>query len=131
MLTPLAQAADPTATAITAVAAGVLAIAVLVVAQNLIRYLKAKDWNGVSGIVLAALGGIGVVVLFAWAHVTGAIEFIQGQGPLDTYDFGSQVVLGIALGAGGSFGVDFLASRDNHDTANKPKIVGESGPVVE
>lgn len=130
-------AQETTATAITAVTAGALAVATLIVAQNFIRYLKAgiagdrAGWNGVLGILLAVAFGIGVVALFAWAGVTGGIEFVQGRGPLESYDFGSQVVLGIALGAGGSFGVDWLASRDNSDTANKPRLLGGSGPTVE
>jgi hypothetical protein len=107
----------------------------LVTGQNLIRYAKelgtAEGRNGVLGIGLAWAMGFGIAWWAAQAAVTAKLELVDGAGPLGKMDMGSLLLLGLALGSAGSQFVDFLKSRDNTQSASKPKLVGPSNGAVD
>lgn len=106
------------------ITAAVLLVALIVTSQNLLRYLKAQDWNGVLGILLAWAIGLGVAELAAHADVTASMTLIDGAPALGLLDFGSLLLLGLVLGSGGSQLIDWLKARDNTDSAAKPPLVG-------
>lgn len=105
-----------------------LLISALYAFQNLLRYLRAQDWNGTFGILVAAASGIGVVLLAAHSDVTAQLHLMQtaaGEaGPsLGNLDGGSQVLLGIAIGSGGTVLTDLRKAFDSSTTSEKPKLL--------
>lgn len=108
-------------TPVTAIA---LLVAALYAAQNLLRFLKAKDWNGTVGILIAAITGIGVVVLAAHSDATAALHLIDKGPALGNLDGGSQILLGISVGSAGTVLADLRKAIDNTGSAEKPPIVG-------
>lgn len=115
----------PAAGSFTAIA---LFVAALYAAQNLLRYLKAGDWNGVVGIGIAAATGIGVVALGAHADVTAGMHLITNGPALGNLDGGSQVLLGLSVGSAGTVLTDLRKAFDNNSAADKPPIVGPTPP---
>lgn len=111
-------------TTFTAVA---LMVSALYAFQNLARFLKAKDWNGTVGILLAAATGIAAVVLAAHSSATAALHMITNGPALGALDGGSQILLGIAVGSAGTVLADLRKAFDNSATAEKPPIVGPPG----
>jgi hypothetical protein len=107
--------------------AALLAFAVYT-GQNFIRYLKALNWNGVLGIVLAWGMGFGIAWWAAQASITAKMELVTDGGPLGKMDTGSLLLLGLALGSAGSAFVDWLKSRDNTQSAAKPRLVNDDVP---
>lgn len=101
-----------------------LLVAALYAAQNLLRFLKAGDWNGTLGILIAALSGIAVVVLAAHSDATSALHLIDKGPALGGLDGGSQVLLGISVGSAGTVLADLRKAFDNSTSAEKPPIVG-------
>ena len=95
----------------------------LYAAQNLLRYVKAGNWNGTLGIVIAAATGIGVVALGAHSAVTAGMHLIENGPTLGNLDGGSQVFLGIAVGSAGTVLTDLRKAFDNNDSAGKPPLV--------
>lgn len=91
--------------------------------QNLVRYLRAGDWNGVLGIVLAWAGGFVAALLAANASVTETLVLVEGGQALGNLDFGALVLVGLGLGSGASAFADYRAARDNNDSATKPNLV--------
>ena len=109
---------------ITSFTAIALFASALYAAQNLLRYAKATDWNGVVGILIAAVAGIGAVALGAHSAATASLHLVTGGAPLGALDGGSQVLVGIAVGSVGTVVADFRKSFDNSDSSGKPPIVG-------
>lgn len=99
----------------------------IITGQNLVRYLKAKDWNGSAGIVLSFLIGWAAVAVCAHAGVTEHLVLVQGQPELGLIDGWSILLLGIGVGSLGPVTVDFFKSRDNTQTAGKPPLVNAKG----
>lgn len=101
-----------------------LLVAVTMTAQNLLRFLKAKDWNGVVSIVLACVIGYLLVLLAANSEVSEGMHLITDGPALGDLDAGSLIMLGVAFGTGASTLVDFRNAIDNSTTAAKPKLLG-------
>ncbi len=93
-------------------------------AQNLVRYIKAKDLNGILGILLAWLGGFAVAEWASHASITANLVLVDGAGPLGGMDVGSLALLGLGLGSAATGFADHLAARDNTQSAAKPNLVG-------
>lgn len=108
-------------TSFTAIA---LLVSALYAAQNLLRYAKAKDWNGVLGILIAVAAGVGVVALAANSDATSALHLIEEGPALGGLDGGSIVLLGIAVGSAGTVLADVRKAIDNTSSADKPPIAG-------
>lgn len=105
-----------------------LLVAALYALQNLVRYLKAQDWNGAVGIILAAATGIGAVALAAHSDVTSALHLISNGPALGNLDAGSQILLGISVGSAGTVLADARNAVDGTTSAKKPPIVGPTPP---
>lgn len=104
-----------------------LLVSALYAAQNLLRYAKASDWNGVLGILIAAASGIGVVALAAHSDATAALHLITNGPALGGLDGGSQILLGVSVGSAGTVLTDLRKAFDNSTTADKPPIAGPTG----
>lgn len=91
--------------------------------QNLIRYVRAKDVNGVLAIVLAWLAGLGVAEWAAHASITSGLVLITDAPPIGKLDFGSLCLLALGIGSAAPAIADFFKSRDFNDSAAKPKLV--------
>lgn len=108
------------------VALGIVALTL----TNLVKYLRAKNWNGVITLVAAWIVGFGTLWLFgatAWAHgVT-----INGS-TLDKLALLDKVVAGLVVGSIGSFGFDLQKALDSSQTAATPSLkTGElPAPIV-
>lgn len=109
---------------LTTFTAVVLFVTALITFQNFLRYLKARDWNGVLAIVIAVISGVVAVTLAAHSNVTDQLHLIQDGPTLGNVDGVGLVLLGIAVGSAAPVLVDFIKSRDNSDSASKPKLVG-------
>lgn len=103
-----------------------LLVGALYAVQNLLRYAKAADWNGVIGILLAFVGGLVVVVLGAHSDATAALHLIKGGPSLGALDGGGQILLGISVGSAGTVLADVRNALDGSTSAAKPPIVGPS-----
>jgi hypothetical protein len=114
-------------TDLTVFSAAALLIAFIITGQNFVRYLRAADWNGVLGIVLAC--GLGVVAVWvaAQASVTDSLVLVKDGPRLGLMDGASLVLLGIAIGSAAPVGVDVLKAIDRHQTSAKPKLVPPRG----
>ena len=108
---------------LTTFVSGALLGATVYMLVNFVKYLKAGDWNGVLTLLLAMLVGVFVVWLGGQADVTSHLKPVTDAGELGTYDAGSVVLVGIALASTFSVVKDFIAARDNTDSAQKPKLI--------
>lgn len=105
----------------------VLLVSTLYAIQNLIRYVKAGDWNGTGGILLAWASGILVVTLGAQSEVTDKLVLITGAPALGLLGWASLVMLGISVGSGGTVVADARNARDASTSAAKPPLVKSQG----
>jgi len=103
--------------------------AVIYTSVNLIKYLKAQDWNGVLTLLLAAAVGIGIACWAANSDMTAALTPIEGGQALKDMDFGSLALFGVALSSTFSVVADFRSAFDNSDSGAKPPLVGVPTPA--
>lgn len=103
--------------------------AVIYTAVNLIKYLKAQDWNGVLTLVLAAVVGILIALWAANSDITETLRPIEDGQALGDMDFGSLALFGVALSSTFSVVADFRSAFDNSDSASKPPLVGVPTPA--
>ena len=96
--------------------------------QNLIRFGKAKDWNGALSIVLSCAAGIAAIALAAHSAATGSLVLVQGGSPLGALDGGAQVLLGIAVGTTAPVLADTFKAFDGNRNSAKPPLVGNDPP---
>lgn len=97
--------------------------ATIYTAVNLLRYIKARDWNGVVTLVLACFVGIGVVWLAAQANITENLLLVEDGQPLGLLDGWSLVLAGVALASLSSAFTDIRKAFDNSTTAEKPQLL--------
>lgn len=107
------------------VALGIVALTL----TNLVKYLRARNWNGVLTLLAAWAVGAGTLWLFgatAWAHgVT-----INGTS-LDKLASLDKVVAGLVVASLGSFGFDIQKALDHTQSAATPQLLsGQTPPTV-
>lgn len=106
------------------VALGIVALTL----TNLIKYLRARNWNGALTLLAAWAVGFGTLWLFgatAWAHgVT-----INGT-TLDKLALLDKVVAGLVVGSVGSFGFDLQKALDSSQTVAKPALLTGETPQL-
>ena len=101
------------------------AVALLVIAlismMDVIRYVKAKDWNGALTILVCAAGGIGLAFLAANADATSKLVLVKGAGPLSPMTVGrwSCSVVSVSSPSGRP-----VPAPDHSDSASTPPLVG-------
>lgn len=100
--------------------------AVIYTAVNLLKYLRAGNWNGVLTLLVAAVLGILIALWAANSDITGPLSPIEGGPTLADMDFGSLALFGVALSSTFSVVTDFRKAFDNSDTASKPPLIPAS-----
>ena len=90
---------------------------------NLVKYVRAKDTNGI--VTTLAVWGAGVVVTFlaANADVSEGINVTDAEtlGSLNNW---SLVFVGLTIAAMGQFAVQVKKAIDQSDSDTKPDLVG-------
>ena len=96
---------------------------VLLISQalNLVKYIKAKDWNG----SLSILSGwvIGVAALLLAAQTIFAEGFPIAGVPLSDLDFWSVVMVGMTFSSAGSGVYNFTKAVDANTSAKVPPLI--------
>jgi hypothetical protein len=101
---------------------------------ELVKRVRAKDWNG--ALTILVLWVIGVVVLAVCAHagITRDLKVPTTDKLLWQLDIGSIVLLGMILTSTGAFGYDVTKSIDQHQTSAQPTLTtmsrGEPAPPM-
>lgn len=97
--------------------------AVIYMAVNLLKYLRARNWDGVVTLLVAAVIGIGIACWMANSDLTETLRPVQDGQPLGDMDFGSLALFGVALSSTFSVVTDFIKGIDNSNTAAKPSLI--------
>lgn len=102
---------------------------VLLISQalNLVKYFKAKDWNGVVSIVAGWV--IGVAVLLLAAQTIFANGFPIAGVPLSDLDFWSVVMVGMTFSSAGSGVYNFTKAVDANTSTKTPPLI-KSPPLI-
>ena len=90
---------------------------------NFVKYISARDKNGIVTQVAVWLAGVLAVVLFA--HTAFADTVPVGGVSLDQVNVWTQIFVGLTIGGVASFATDVRKALDNNDTAAKPPLVKE------
>lgn len=88
---------------------------------SFLKYLKAKDWNGVFTLLIVWVAGIAVVFLAAAADVTKTLAiagFVLGD-----INNASRLLLGMMLLSLGAVVNDFKKALDKTDSAAEPALL--------
>lgn len=88
---------------------------------NLVKQLRARNWNAVLTLVSAWV--IGFVAVWLFAETRWGDTIVVGDVALGALNVGELVIVGLVVMAAGSFGYDFKAAVDNTDTAKTPPLV--------
>lgn len=105
-----------------------LAMALLVVSIiNLVKYVRARDVNGIVTTLSVWLAGVAVVFLVAASDFGDGI--VIAGAPLSAYNAASQLFIGLTLSSVAQFANEIRGAIDNHDSTTKPELVGGSTPV--
>lgn len=93
---------------------------------NLLKYLRARDWNG----VVTLLGAWVIGIIAVW--LVGATDWAQtvtvgGLKTLDKLSWAEKVLVGLVVTSVGSVVYDLKKSFDNTDTAATPMLVPPKG----
>lgn len=90
------------------------------------KYVRIGDWNAAGTQVIAWLGGVVAVVLFAKTNFGATIDL--GGQPLSTLNFASQLVIGLSATSLFSAFYDFKSAVDRTDSAKTPALVTDMPP---
>lgn len=102
-----------------------VAMAALVIAViNLIKYVRARDVNGVVTTLSVWLAG--VVVVFLVAQTDFADGIVIANQPLSVYNAWSLLFIGLSISTIAQFANDVRGAIDNGDSTVKPDLVGSS-----
>jgi hypothetical protein len=89
---------------------------------NLLKYLRARDWNG----VLTLLGAWVVGFLAVWLVGStdwGATITVGGTKTLDMLSVAEKVLAGLVVASAAATTADLKKAFDGTDTATKPPLV--------
>lgn len=90
---------------------------------NLVKYAKARDWNGVLTLLAGWVVGI-IAVWLVGATDWGATITVGGTKTLDLLGWAEKILVGLVVVSAASTVADLRKSFDNSDTATKPPLVG-------
>lgn len=100
-----------------------VAMAALVVSLiNFIKYLKARDVNGI--VTTLSVWIAGVVVVFLVAQTDFAAGIVVAGTALSVYNSWSLLFLGLSISTLAQFANEIRGAVDNHDSTAKPDLVG-------
>lgn len=99
-------------------------VSLVIAIINLIKFLRAGDWDGVVTTVSVWLAGVIVVLLVAQTDFADGIPV--GNHTLATLNFWSLVFLGLTIGGTAIFGNEIKKALDGGDSAKKPPLLPSS-----
>lgn len=114
------------------VVGGVAALAALslasVQAMNFVKYLLAKDWNGVVTNLAFFVVSFLLLLLAANSNYTEGVAIPGINTPLHFLDLGSLAIVALGIfGVGGQW-YDRTRAKDNNQSAEVPSLVPQSPP---
>lgn len=89
-----------------------------------IKYLRARDWNGLVTLLAVMVAGVIVLLIAASAKVTETLVLPGTSHALGDLDTMSVVFLGLVLTSLTSTIYDFKKAIDNGDNAKQPPMLG-------
>lgn len=95
--------------------------ALIISAINLVKFLRAQDWNGVVTTLAVWLMGVAVVGLAAQTDFAGGIT--MGDYTLDRLNGWSLVFVGLNFGGTATTVTGFRKAIDSTDSASTPKLI--------
>lgn len=100
----------------------VAAMSALVISViNFLKYLRAKDWNGVWTTLTVWIAGVVAVFLVGESDFKSAFDF--GDVSLADMNAASKLFVGLSISAFGSFAVEIKKALDGSDSAQKPDLL--------
>ncbi len=101
-------------------------ISLVITIINLIKYLRAGDWNGTVTTLSVMVAG--VVVMFLVAKTDFAAGIVIADKPLGDYNNWSLLFVGLTIASMSAFANDLRKSLDNSDSAAKPNLTTLNDP---
>ena len=106
-------------------------LALVVKFTDFLKYVTARNTNGVVTQLVAWGAGVGAFFLAAQTDFASGIHV--GDMSLPTLNGWSLVFVGMSVASAGGLAVDYKQARDNSDSAVKPNLLpgtpGDPGPV--
>lgn len=96
---------------------------------NLVKYLRAMDWNGVVTLVSGWVVGT-LAVWLVGATVWGSTITVGGSQTLNALSVAEKLLVGLVVVSAGSAFYDLKKSFDNTDSASTPRLVPPKDPSV-
>ena len=106
----------------------VVAAALVAVLIDVVRSLRAGDWNGVITPLASWAVGIAVALLLAGSDFAADVKIGDTGYTLDNVNTYTLVLFGFAFGSLASKGVDVIKAIDGSDSQKRPPLIGPSGP---
>ena len=88
---------------------------------DLLRYLRARDWNGAGTLAVVWLGGFGAALLFAQTGFADGLPV--GDSTLGALNVADLIVLGLTLGSAGAGANELFGAIDAHRSTAKPHLL--------
>lgn len=88
---------------------------------DFLKYAKVRDWNAAGTQVIAWVGGVIAITLFANSDFASSIDL--GGQTLTSLNFVSQVIIGMSATSLFSAFYDLKSSLDNTDSAKTPALI--------
>lgn len=101
-------------------------VSLVIAIVNFVKYLKAKDWNGVVTQLAVWVAGVIVVFLASqteWAEEIGRGFFGKSLADLNAW---SLLFLGLCVGGLAIVTNEFKKAVDGRDNARKPELVSSN-----
>lgn len=99
-----------------------IAMALLVIAIiNLVKYVRARNVNGI--VTTLSVWVAGVAVVFLAAQTDFAAGIVIAELPLSTYNAWSLLFIGLSISSMAQFANEIRAAIDNTDSTVKPDLV--------
>lgn len=94
---------------------------------DFLKYVLARDGNGVVTQLAVWVGAIAVIILAANADLTEGLQLIGGRG-LGSLNVWSLILAGLLIGSGASATVDVKKAIDGTDSAAVPPLTALERP---
>ena len=89
---------------------------------NLVKYVRARDWNGVVTLLAGWVVGI-IAVWLVGATDWGSSITLGGTKTLDALTWAEKILAGLVVVSAGSSFYDLKKSFDNTDSAQTPQLI--------
>jgi len=97
---------------------------------ELLKYLRAKDWNAAFTLATIEVSGVIVMLIAAAAKVTETLVLPGTSEPIGTLDTASVVLLGLVMTSLSSTIYDFKKAIDGGDSAKQPPLLTGSTDAI-